>query len=92
MSSFDGLPDPTHRGVIDPSYVRGSDVKEFPKVAYRESAKDKNGFVTRVVKSRNEQDQLGKDWFTMPRDIHGLLESIKKAKELDEENKEAVTK
>lgn len=72
-------PDPTHRGVIDTGYVRPA-TSEFPKMAYRESDKDPKGFITKVVNSKAEQDRLSKDWFTLPKDIHALLDGIERAK------------
>jgi hypothetical protein len=74
-------PDPQHRGVIDASYVRGMDVKEFPKVAYRQDAKEKMGYRTRVVESADEQATAVKNgWLVQTKDIHALLEGLLKEK------------
>lgn len=86
-----GLPDPAHRGVIDPAYVRGKDVREFPKWAYKANAKDPKGYSTLMVNSQAEQDTL-KGWVTAPKDIHALLEGVAKAAEEKEENEEAPVK
>jgi len=70
-------PDPQHRGVIDSQYVRGSDVREFPKMAYRQSKTDKKGYQTRVVESEAEQETAKKNgWLTSAKDIHSLLEGL----------------
>lgn len=76
----DGLPDPSHRGVVDQSYVRGSDVREFPKMVYRASARDQRGYETKIVKSEEEQSALGKGWLVSPKEIHALLDKINKAR------------
>jgi hypothetical protein len=73
-------PDPSHRGVIDAGYVRGSDVREFPKMVYRESKKDARGFETKIVKTEEEQKALSKGWLTAPKDVHTLLERIERAR------------
>jgi hypothetical protein len=70
-----GLPEIGHIGVIDSLYVRGSDVREFPKFAYKKDSSAPNGYITRVVNSQEDQDTLPKGWLTSTKDVHALLES-----------------
>ena len=73
-------PDPSHRGVTDANYVRGSDVREYPKMIYRKSTKDPKGFTTRIIESREEEDSARKqNWQTQPKEIHALLEDLRRA-------------
>lgn len=73
-------PDPAHRGVIDMGYVRGSDVREFPKMVYRESKKEARGYETKIVKTEEEQTALPKGWLSSPKDVHTLLERLERAR------------
>lgn len=74
-------PDPSHRGVIDQDYVRGSDVREFPKMAYRESKTDPKGYTTKIIQNENEQSIAVKQkWLVDTKDIHALLEELQKQK------------
>ena len=52
-------PDPAHRGVIDPNYVRPAPT-EFPKMMHHSTG------MTKIVQSRKEQEELGAQWHTAP--------------------------
>jgi hypothetical protein len=69
------VPDPEHRGVVDSKYVRGSDVREFPKMLYRKEPKLQLGYATKVVHNQEEQD-AAKGWLADAKDVHRLLESL----------------
>lgn len=71
----EGLPVGYH-GPVDLSYVRGTDVKEFPKMAYKASTVDPKGYITRIVTSQEGQDALPKGWLTKAEDIHKLLDPL----------------
>jgi hypothetical protein len=66
---------PLHRGVVDASYVRPA-ASEFPKMVYKKSATARDGFITRVVKTVEEEAQLAKGWLTTAEEIHRLLNPI----------------
>lgn len=72
-----GLPSDYH-GPIDLAYVRGTDVREFPKMVYKKSHVDPRGYITRVVQSQAEQDTLSKGWLVTTAEIHALLDPIAK--------------
>jgi hypothetical protein len=70
-------PDPSHRGVTDQNYVRGSDVREFPKMAYRLKKTEPKGYQSRIVESVEEQEQATKNgWIVKPAEILALLEKL----------------
>lgn len=91
-----GLP-PDYHGPIDLNYVRPKPV-EFPKMVYRASAKAPEGYITRIVKTKEEQDALPKSWLTTHAEIHGLLTPLVQAKnappdaEAEEQEAEKVKK
>jgi hypothetical protein len=68
-----------YHGPIDLTYVRGTDVREFPKAVYKPSKVDPKGYITRVIQSKEEQDKLPKAWLVTTEQIHGLLDPIAKA-------------
>jgi len=85
--------DPHHIGVIDANYVRPAP-SEFPKMVYRKSAQAKEGYITKIVASKEEQDALPKGWAVSTQDVHALLASLipKPAEEAaaEEEDKPAA--
>ena len=85
-------PDPSHRGVIDPNYVRPTPT-EFPKMMYRASAKAKNGYATRIVESAIEQESLIKQgWMAKVNDVHNLLNGLARAASGEQEDKAETAK
>jgi len=52
-------PDPQHRGVIDPNYVRPAP-REYPRMMHHASG------MTKIVESKREQDALGEGWSVAP--------------------------
>lgn len=66
---------PNKFGVQDTDFVMPG-AKEFPKMVYKKDAIDKQGYVTRIVNSKEEEKKLPKDWLTSMEDIHTLLESL----------------
>jgi hypothetical protein len=87
-----GLP-PGYHGPIDLSYIRAAP-QEFPKMVYKASTKNPNGYITRTVLSKAEQDTLPKGWLTTPAEVRGLLDPIIAAKNAppDEEHEEEEVK
>lgn len=52
-------PDPQHRGVIDPNFVRPAPT-EYPRMMHHSTG------LTKIVADRAEQEALGTNWFTFP--------------------------
>lgn len=88
-----GLP-PGYHGPIDLSYIRPPGT-EFPKMVYKARTPTKTNsslYLTKVVRSKEEQDALPKGWLTTTAEIHALLAPIVQAqyKDPDEVEEEAV--
>jgi hypothetical protein len=78
------MADPNYRGVFDANYVRPAPT-EFPKIVYRKDEREPKGYRTKIVKSREEQDALGKGWLTTAAEVHALLDPIASAQYRDPE-------
>lgn len=52
---------------------------EFPKMVYGANSKHPRGYVTKIVRSKAEEDALGPGWLKTPKEIHALLDKIVKS-------------
>ena len=85
-----GLP-PGYHGPVDLAYVRGSDVREFPKMVYKACPVSKSypdGYRTRIVTSKEAQEALPNGWLVTTEEISGLLDPIAKAKNINPDDAE----
>jgi hypothetical protein len=70
-----------HHGPINLGDVRPAPT-ECPKMVYKASKVDPQGYITRILKWQEEQDALPKGWLTTAKDVHALLDPIAKAQYL----------
>jgi hypothetical protein len=77
-----------YHGPVDAENPRGDGAYEFPKMVYKASKVAPVGYITRTVRSQEEQDALPKGWLTTTEEIHALLSPISKAQYVSDEDVE----